>query len=75
MPEDPRTDRAAEAATTERGDTPAEARTGTPLLQSLDLGSDAAIGMVCDIDDPDCNPMAFAGTDGAPAMTGGTDEA
>lgn len=46
-----------------------------PALQALDLGGLAAIGVVCDIDDPDCNPMAFAGTDGAPAMTGGADEA
>ena len=49
-----------------------------PVLQALDLDGLSAAGMACDIDDPDCNPMAFAGTTGAPAapaaMTGGTEE-
>lgn len=44
--------------------------TSAPGLQALDLGVDAGIGMVCDIDDPDCNPMAFAGTAGAPSEAG-----
>lgn len=45
-------------------------RPAPPGLRSLDLGLGAAAGMVCDIDDPDCNPMAFAGTSGASSMTG-----
>lgn len=49
-----------------------------PALRALDLDGVVTTGMVCDIDDPDCNPMAFAGTDGAPAIpatkSGGADE-
>jgi len=79
MTEDPR-DQRADTATTEAGEAQAPVRPVTaalptlPGLQALDLGPDSSIGMVCDIDDPDCNPMAFAGTSGAPASTG-NDEA
>ena len=64
------------ASTTEATEAPAPVRlAAAPGLQALDLGLDASVGMVCDIDDPDCNPMAFAGTSGASTSTGGADEA
>jgi hypothetical protein len=66
-------DRTVEAPVT----TPLVALSTAPGLRTLDLGTglglDAGGGMVCDIDDPDCNPMAFAGTAGAPS--GAADEA
>ena len=43
-----------------------------PVLQTLDLGLDAAIGMVCDIDDPDCVPGILPGL--SPALTGDEDD-
>jgi len=69
MAEYPRDERT-ENRTTEASAPSRPARPAMPALQALDLGTGAGIGMVCDIDDPDCNPMEFAGTSGAPSMTG-----
>ena len=74
MTEDTRDDQHATATTTTTA-APAPAQpalAAIPGLQALDLGLDASIGMVCDIDDPDCNPMAFAGTSGAPSDAAST---
>ena len=66
MTEDaPRVDRPVEA--------PARPLPIVPALQTLDLGLDAAIGMVCDIDDPDCVPGLLPGLQVAP--TGDEDDA
>ena len=40
---------------------PLTALSALPGLQTLDLGVEDAIGMVCDIDDPDCVPGVPSG--------------
>ena len=58
---------------TEAAGVPQPAAVAAPIagLQTLDLGLDSAIGMVCDIDDPDCVPGALPNVAAStPAMTG-----
>ncbi len=62
---------------TETSAQPKPLATLTPLagLQTLDLGLDSAMGMVCDIDDPDCVPGVLPGTGASTAAMTGDDEA